>query len=104
MFVSSLTHSLNQSQLIVLIQYFPILDTIRVREPPAEEEILAYIRIRHIDTLVAVRTALAPIDDVSALSGAIDKFVGAADVAGVEVPMLKRREERISECLEIGWW
>ena len=59
--------------------------------------------MRHIDALGAIRTALASINNVSGLSGAIYEFVGAAHVARVEVPMFERREERVSEWLEIEW-
>lgn len=73
---------------MILIQNIPILDTIIVSQSGAEEQILAYIRVRQIDALVELPTAFAPIGYVSGLSGAVGELIGAADVTWVKVPLI----------------
>lgn len=85
---ANLTRSLMNSLTLTLRrrQDIPVFVTIIIRQPPGEEEVIPDIRVRDIDAEIAVRAAFAAVDGEAGVLGAVEEFVGGADVAGVEIP------------------
>ena len=78
--INSLTPTLRRRQDIA------IFVTIPIRQATGKEEVIPDIRVRNIDAEIAVRAAFAAVDGEAGVLGAVEEFVGGADVAGVEIP------------------